>query len=408
MKRYIAFLTVVLALAACNKAQPDGSKYQPAPALETSTGTVQFNHRGGEASVSVRSTQPVSASSDRDWLQISVSGRDVVFKAGANESLESRYADIVISAGDASRHVEVIQFGSNTKYLWDEEYSFPYQGGSLELLYEDTPATLKLKITGSEWISAVPENGVLSITVAQNPGSEEREGLIEWKAGSDERTIVIKQALNPSGGDSGGGDSGGGDSGGGDDPGEVSYNSWVGSWSSSQGTFTVSGGYESSGVYACSFDGFSDSIFPAYYNASTGDLEFYSYLLDEEDGWQYWFLAIDSDNYPETGGPNDDIMLASATLNSAHTGFTIVGNEYDAVYSGTTYHEVIVQLLLGAYLAEDQGQYTAGWYTLTDVEPMNLPVSFTKASASSATFVPTDWKSFEKKNREVTGRLSAR
>ena len=86
MKRYIAFLTLVLALVACNKAQPDGSQYLAAPQLETSTGTVQFDFQGGDASMTVASKAAVEASVNRDWVTVSISGQSVSISAKENTS----------------------------------------------------------------------------------------------------------------------------------------------------------------------------------------------------------------------------------------------------------------------------------------------------------------------------------
>lgn len=209
MKRYIAFLTIVLAVAASCAKQPAGEKYLAAPALQTSTGTVSFEAEGGSTFVSVSTLETVVAKANKDWVDVSVSGKQVNLSVPANESIETRYALIDITAGGKSRSIQVIQFGVNTKLVWEDEYEFPFEGGSLSLLYQ-TNATIRLSVDG-DWISASTADGVLDITVAKNPLKEEREGSIVWKAGEEQRTIAIKQAANPSG------DSGD-NPGGGDDP----------------------------------------------------------------------------------------------------------------------------------------------------------------------------------------------
>ena len=205
MKRYIAFFAAALALFACQPQQPDGSRYAPAPKLPVSTGTVEFECDGGRAFVGVTSQEAVEATSNREWLTVTPGTYGINLSAVANETIETRYAVVTVKSGDLSASVQVIQFGINTKYFWKEEYSFPYAGGSLELLYK-TDATVKIIIEGSEWIEAIPDNGVLTINVAQNPTREEREGSITYEAGEDIRSFVIKQAKNPSGSGGGGGD----------------------------------------------------------------------------------------------------------------------------------------------------------------------------------------------------------
>ena len=204
MKRYIAFLTIVLALAACKKAQPTGAQYLAAPVLETSTGTVQFSSEGGKSVVSASTFETLEAKTAQTWLTVAVEGHDVTLTAAPNASIESRYAIVELKSAGASRSVQVVQFGYNTKYLWQEGYNFAAAGGVLNLRYANTDATIRVKVSDN-WISAAASDGILTITVAENPESEPREGSIEWIAGDDNRTIVITQAK---GSGSGGGGNG--------------------------------------------------------------------------------------------------------------------------------------------------------------------------------------------------------
>ena len=380
MKKYIAFLTIILALAACKKAQPTGAQYLAAPVLETSTGTVQFSSEGGKSVVSASTYDALTAKSNQEWLTLKVQGHDIELTAEPNTSIESRYATLSLQSGEALGEVIIVQFGYNTTYLWQEGYNFPGVGGVLNLRYANTDATIRVKVSDN-WISAAASDGILTITVAENPESEPREGSIEWIAGDDNRTIVITQ-------EKGSGSSGGDEPGGDDEPGEVTYASWIGSWSSSAGTLVISELSEADHIYVLSFEQFGEQNVPAFFNEETGALEFYAYEIGTEGNWTYWFCSLDSDDYIETGGPNDDIMLASATLNAAKTAFTIEGNEYTAVYGGTSYDEVIVKLIVAGYLSEDEGNNTAGWYTFNDMEPVDLPAAYTKAGTTSVKNTP--------------------
>lgn len=205
MKKYIAFLAAALTLCACQPQQPDGSKYAPAPKLPVSTSTVEFDSDGGYGYVGVTTQETIEASANHDWVGVTVSSYGINLNVTANETIDTRYAIVTVKSGTLTADVQVVQFGVNTKYLWEEEYSFPYAGGSLELLYK-TDATVKITVEGSEWIEAVPDNGILTINVAQNPTKEEREGLVTYEAGEDIRSFVVKQAKNPSGSGGGGGD----------------------------------------------------------------------------------------------------------------------------------------------------------------------------------------------------------
>ena len=110
-----------------------------------------------------------------------------------------------MSTPGKSCSVQVKQFGVSKAYLWDEEYAFEGNGGSVALKYLETPYTIKLKVEGQEWISASVANNTLTITVAKNETAEERAGQVTWQAGTDIRTIAIAQAKGNGGGGGGGG-----------------------------------------------------------------------------------------------------------------------------------------------------------------------------------------------------------
>lgn len=203
MKKYIAFLTIILALAACKKTQPTGAQYLAAPVLETSTGTVQFSSEGGKSVVSASTYDALTAKSNQEWLTLKVQGHDIELTAEPNTSIESRYATLSLQSGDALGEVIIVQFGYNTKYIWQEGYNFAGAGGVLNLRYANTDATIRVKVSDN-WISAAASDGILTITVAENPETEPREGSIEWIAGDDNRTIVITQAKGSAGGGGGG------------------------------------------------------------------------------------------------------------------------------------------------------------------------------------------------------------
>lgn len=205
MKKYMAFFAAALTFFACQPQQPDGSQYAPAPKLPVSTGTVQFESDGGRAYVGVTTQETIEAFSNREWATVTVGTYGINISTTQNEDIETRYAVVTVRGGELLATVQVVQYGYNSKYIWDEEYDFPYAGGTLQLLYK-TDATVKITVEGSEWIEAVPDNGVLTITVAQNPTKEERAGFVTYEAGEDVRSFIVMQAKNPSGGGGGGGD----------------------------------------------------------------------------------------------------------------------------------------------------------------------------------------------------------
>ena len=208
MKRYIACIAAVLALASCQVQQPDGSQYLPAPELETSTGTLQFDCNGGNNFFSVTTKDAVTATANVDWLTLTVSGTRVDLDVQKNGSIESRYAVVTVSAGAYKRSVQVFQFGVNTRTLWEDNYDVPYTASVLDLEFMPTDETIRLQIDGMSWEKPTLGESTLSLAIDQNPDKEERVATVTFTAGEEVRSFTITQALNPkgSGGGGGGGD----------------------------------------------------------------------------------------------------------------------------------------------------------------------------------------------------------
>lgn len=395
MKKYIiAVFCAALALASCTQTSKVGSEYLAAPDLEVSKSTLTFTSEGGSQAYTVNSkeTVEVTMAIQPSWIKVNVNGNTVVVTVTANQSIETRYAILKTVSGGAERRVQVVQFGSSSKYIWEPSYDVDYKGGSFTLGVPNTEETVKFNVS-DEWISAELGTNEVVVTVAANPLKEVRSGYVTWKAGDVSMTTVVNQAANPNG--QSGDDPDNPDNPDNpddpdnpdnpdnpDEPGDVSFQSWIGSWTATTGeTLTITEGDATQGVLILSYSGFAEGQqnVPAFYNEETGAMEFYTYKLGEKEPYTYYFCAKDSEDYIEMGGPESDIMLASATLNAGGNGFTVTGNEYQAVYDGTTYDEVIVALLVCAYNSEDGKFYTFQGFT-----EWNLPSTFNKSASGSS------------------------
>lgn len=199
---FFALLTLAGAASSCQTQQPDGSQYAPEPQLGVDKSHVDFTYKGGDAVITVKDATDLLVSSEKPWVNLVVSGDRVQLSVGENNSLESRYSVITIVEGHSSARVQVVQLGMNSEMVWDDVYTVPYEGGSLQLAY-NTDATVKVDVTGSDWISVVVDDkaGVLRVTVASNPYNVARDGKLGWTAGDESRTVSIHQKPNPDGKD---------------------------------------------------------------------------------------------------------------------------------------------------------------------------------------------------------------
>ena len=177
-----------------------------------------------------------------------------------------------------------------------------------------------------------------------------------------------------------------GGSGGGEDPnpGNGSYAGWLGNWSYSSdgGNYEVTISQKSAGS-TYTITGFTGEYpIEAGYDAATNGLFINgAQLLDSDIQLDngvvvdLYLFAKDSENYIEIGNPGKNYRIVLGKLGADGKTATFVGDEYDAVYNGETWHEIIVQFgVVG--MSVDEDVWTLGAYPLVDV-----PGTLTKMNA---------------------------
>lgn len=171
-------------------------------------------------------------------------------------------------------------------------------------------------------------------------------------------------------------------------PGGSGYSACLGSWTSAAGTLVLAEYPEVENAYQFAYSGFGDVTIPAVYSQEKDAICFGTSEIGTNGNWTYYFVAFDSDNYIEMGGLEGDEFLAFGQVKDGV--LTIVGNEYDAVYEGKTYHEVIVSLSILGYLSKKEGTNDVGWYSFQDVTPMALPATFNASAVTGGAPVRLD------------------
>lgn len=151
---------------------------------------------GGSASIEMASESPVKASTTSSWLTLSVSGNVITATAPASEELISRYAKVVVEAGDESTYLTVQQYGWATSgfELNDirlssdaAEFDYPYSYTSTMVANVDVP-----------WITLTVTENNLHIAIAENfdpasDGNTSRVGKITWQLGVDGGVATVTQ-----------------------------------------------------------------------------------------------------------------------------------------------------------------------------------------------------------------------
>lgn len=165
------------------------------------------------------------------------------------------------------------------------------------------------------------------------------------------------------------------------DPGTGAYGKWIGTWTIGADSFTLSQKVANSSYV---MNGFGDFDVEVGFDPSTGGIRFFGQQLDEDDDYTYVFAGLDDADYFETGDANNGNLLATASLSSDGKTASIVTHEYDAVYSGQTWHEVIVQVTIWGLPTDPNDQYV---YTFNNIPKVDIPSTMTKASGASVTAV---------------------
>ena len=203
-KIFSILLTLIAALGvfSCQtEKDADGSQYLAGPALEIISKEVVFAPQGGSGSIVINTRETVSASADRSWAVVTVAGNRVTITVDRNESLESRYATIKLAAGGATAEVQAQQFGINSAHAWDDTYTFPYGGGTLDLPYGES-GTVWVDVSETNWITAQvdEENHLIHFTVAKSIYNYERVAHVTVTIGDDyTRELTFIQQKNPAG-----------------------------------------------------------------------------------------------------------------------------------------------------------------------------------------------------------------
>jgi len=157
---------------------------------------------------------------------------------------------------------------------------------------------------------------------------------------------------------------------------DPNYTKWLGSWTVGDLTLTVSQSILNKTYTVSNLDGYDFET-----RFKDGKMEFFFQTVGQQDPYVIYLYGKDDDGegYLVDGDPNNDGLLATATLNEAGTSASLAGAVFDAVYGGTTYHENIVQLLI---IAEDT---TTGklFNVSNDPKVIMMPTTMAKAASSS-------------------------
>lgn len=195
MKRIYSILLTGLAFMAvlsCEKAeeQPEGS------ALKVKESSLTIPARGGEATIEFVSGQAIGVTVDKEWCSVTVDGLKAVITAGANESYESRYAGVKVTAGTETLDFTVQQFGYYSSGFAPSDIKTSSKAAEFDFPYEYNEEIAAS--SEAEWITITVTEDNLHVALAENtvegtPENSCRTAEISWTLGHDSGVINVTQ-----------------------------------------------------------------------------------------------------------------------------------------------------------------------------------------------------------------------
>lgn len=168
--------------------------------------SVELPAAGGTVSAPFSATVAWSASSNNSWCSVSpASGASgsVQFSmtVSQNATFDDRTATVTITAGTAKRTVTVKQLAAGGMQVSPTTLDVPYTGGDFEITVQhNVDFTITVSEAAKGWISVKGTKGLstdkVGITVAENDGTQSREGTLTFKSSAGEATVKIVQAFD--------------------------------------------------------------------------------------------------------------------------------------------------------------------------------------------------------------------
>ena len=196
MKKYIypifAALSALLLLSAC---QEEKEVVVKKPVLKVVSSDVIFGVEGGQGTIVVEADAAVSVTSERPWVQTSVSGNTItVTVSELNPSPQSRYSRLTITAGSDKTYVTVHQFGEVFDGMKMSDVTVANTGTTMRYAFK---ANMTVNVSADQpWVHCEMDEeneGILIVTVDKHEGFGTRFATVSFTAGTHSGSMKITQ-----------------------------------------------------------------------------------------------------------------------------------------------------------------------------------------------------------------------
>lgn len=194
MKKILSLMVLLAGVTMFTSCGNDDATYTSTPKLEIVKADMMFESEGGTGSITINTSSAVTATTESQWLVLSVNGNQVTATASQNASLEGRSATITIKSGDAQTIVTATQKGSIYGIAGGMEYELnDLADASATILVVQSAGVTVESLT--EWLTASFNSEASSIEVVakSNDSEEPRIGYVAFQTGSVKDTLTIIQ-----------------------------------------------------------------------------------------------------------------------------------------------------------------------------------------------------------------------
>ena len=198
MKKFLHIILTALAVLPFVACQEEEEVFKPEVKDITviSVRNLVFLPAGGSGAITVDCASSFTATSDKSWCTVSVSGNEVTVTATANLSNESRYATILMKTAQSSQSVVVEQLGEVLDGMALEDRLVPQKGETFLYGYS---SNLSVSMSSDqdwvhfEMIDDEKLGKMVKVTVDENKGFGTRFATVSYNAGSKSGSAVITQ-----------------------------------------------------------------------------------------------------------------------------------------------------------------------------------------------------------------------
>ena len=195
MKPMKKYLTIILAGAALLAAscQEEKPTYEINDNITVVSQDIVFMPQGGTGTIVVEAESSITATADRPWCNVSVSGMTVTLSVPAWTGKDSRYSKVTIKSGKEEISLTAQQFGEVIGGLDMGDITSPSEGTVKEFNYvSNLPVTMS---ADKDWIHVAldKEHQTIKLTIDKNTEAGTRTGVINYTVGGHTGTFNVLQ-----------------------------------------------------------------------------------------------------------------------------------------------------------------------------------------------------------------------